>query len=191
MRLCFFLIPLFFAVPVHADTGHPVSKKGPIDLQTARKSMAGSWEGQLEYLDYGAKQWFGIPVKINIEDQGDGVTLTRKSDFDDGPTIGNVRITSVELFDPIKKTLTVGSFRKGRTPELITYTINLSGPAFDSTHWTIVEETDSKDDNRSARLRLTTVRNGDALQTLKEVDYQDDNKIEWMQRNRTTLRLKK
>jgi hypothetical protein len=159
----------------------------PVDVAAARQSLVGKWEGSLEYRDYTADKWFGIPVKTLIEDQGDGATIIRKSDFDDGPKVGNVRITSVELYDAAKGMITAGSFRKGRMPELSTYAVRLSGVAVDANHWTMVEESDGMDDNRPARLRLTTVRKGDSLQTLKEVDFLDDKKDEWLSRNRTTL----
>jgi hypothetical protein len=158
-----------------------------VDVAAARQSLVGKWEGSLEYRDYAADKWFGIPVTTLIEDQDDGATIIRKSDFDDGPKVGNVRITSVELYDAAKGMVTTGTFRKGRTPELSTYTVRLSGVAVDGRHWTMVEESDGMDDNRPARLRLTTVRKGDSLQTLKEVDFLDDKKDEWLSRNRTTL----
>lgn len=158
-----------------------------IDIASARTAMAGNWEGKLEYLDYSANEWFGIPVKTSIEDQGDGATLIRRSQFDDGPPIGIVYITTVELFDPTKSVLTIGSFRKGREPELVAYKVRFDGVPKDEAHWTIIEETDAKDDNRAARLRLTTVRDGGKLQTLKQVDFLDDAKEEWLSRNRTTL----
>ena len=151
--------------------------------------MAGSWTGTLEYLDYGANKWFGIPVTTVIEDQRDGATTIRKSDFDDGPRVGMVRITGVELFDAAKSTVTSATFRKGRNAELTTYTVRLDEVAKDATHWTMIEETKSKDDDRPAMLRLTTVRDGDALETLKEVDFLDDGKSEWLKRNRTRLTL--
>ena len=44
-----------------------------------------------------------------------------------------------------------------------------------------------EDDNRPATLRLTTVRDGDRVETLKEVDFLDDDKSEWLTRNRTRL----
>ena len=168
----------FVAVPVIA---------APVDLAAARASLAGRWSGSLEYLDYGANKWFGIPVTTTIEDQGDGATTIRRSDFDDGPKVGNVRITTVELFDPSKGTLTSGTFRKGRTAELTTYAARLEGVARDTTHWTMIEESKSTDDDRPAMLRLTTVRNGDAVETLKQVDFLDDSKAEWLTRNRTRL----
>jgi hypothetical protein len=162
----------------------------PVDIAVARQSLVGAWEGRLEYRDYTADKWFGIPVKTVIEDQGDGATMIRKSDFDDGPKVGNVRITSVELYDAAKNVLTTGTFRKGRTPELSSYTVRLTGAATDAANWTMIEESDAMDDDRPARLRLTTVRKGDSLQTLKEVDFLDDKKDEWLARNRTTLTRK-
>jgi hypothetical protein len=173
------LILMLASTPAAAD---------PVDVAAARQSLVGKWEGSLEYRDYTADKWFGIPVKTAIEDQGDGVTIIRKSDFDDGPKVGNVRITTVELYNPAKAMVTAGTFRKGRTVELTSYTVRMSGVPADAMHWTMIEETDAKDDNRPARLRLTTVRNGDSVETLKEVDFLDDKKDEWLARNRTKLK---
>ena len=159
----------------------------PVDVAAARASMAGNWTGTLEYLDYSADKWFGIPVSTVIEDQGDGATTIRKSDFDDGPKVGKVRITTVELYDAAKASVMSGTFRKGRESGLTTYTVRIDGLSGDATHWTMVEETKAEDDNRPAMVRLTTVRNGNALETLKEVDFLDDTKSEWMKRNRTRL----
>jgi hypothetical protein len=38
-------------------------------------------------------------------------------------------------------------------------------------------------------VRITTTRDGNSLQALKEVDFQDDDKAEWLSRNRTKLTL--
>jgi hypothetical protein len=160
-----------------------------VDVATARASLNGNWQGSLEYLDYTADKWFGIPVKTMIEDQGDGATTIRKSDFDDGPKVGIVRITSVELFDAAKGTVAVGTFRKGRTPNIDTYTVRMEGAAVDATHWTMVEEVLGQDNNRPAILRITTKRDGDSLEALKQVDFQDDDKVEWLSRNRTRLKV--
>jgi hypothetical protein len=179
-----------FLIAILLLTVSPISVPAfaaPVDVAAARQSLIGKWEGSLEYRDYTADKWFGIPVKTVIEDQGDGATMIRKSDFDDGPKVGNVRITTVELYDAGKGMVTTGTFRKGRTPELSNYAIRLSGVTADATHWTMIEETDGMDDSRPARLRLTTVRKGNSLQTIKEVDFLDDKKDEWLARNRTTL----
>lgn len=175
------------SVIILAATAAPVKAEVPVDLAVARASLEGSWEGKLEYLDYGADKWFGIPVKTAVEAQGDGATTIRRSDFDDGPTVGNVRITTVELIDLAQGTLSVGTFRKGRAAEVSLYVVRLEGVAEDATHWTMLEEAEAKDDNRPAKLRLTTVRNGDALETLKQIDFLDDDKNEWITRNRTRL----
>lgn len=163
-----------------------IAKPAPVDVAAARLSLAGKWEGSLEYLDYGANKWFGIPVKTLVEDQGDGVTTIRKSDFDDGPSVGNVRITSVEIYDPAISTVTTGTFRKGRSVELNAYKVRMEG-AVDATHWTMVEESLGKDDDRPAKLRLTTTRDGDKIETVKQIDFQDDDKAEWITRNRTRM----
>jgi hypothetical protein len=183
MRFILVIAALTFATPAIADD----AASPPIDVATARASLVGKWEGSLEYLDYSADKWFGIPVKTQIEDQGDKATMLRRSDFDDGPKVGNVRITSVELFDAAAGTVTTGTFRKGRTVEVTTFAVRLDAAAKDATHWVMIEETLGKDNNRPATLRLTTTRNGDKIETLKQVDFQDDEKAEWLTRNRTRL----
>ena len=170
-----------------ANATPAVSQPTSVDVAAARASLAGKWEGSLEYLDYGANKWFGIPVKTLIEDQGDGVTMIRKSDFDDGPKVGNVRITSVELYDPAAATFTTGTFRKGRNVEVNSYKVRMEGVAKDATHWMMVEESQGKDDSRPATLRVTTTRDGDKIEAVKQVDFQDDDKVEWITRNRTKM----
>jgi hypothetical protein len=158
-----------------------------VDVAAARASLNGNWEGTLEYLDYSANEWFGIPVKTFIEDQGDNATSIRRSDFDDGPTVGNVRITSVELFDAAAATVTTGTFRKGRETSITTYAVRMEGQSKDPKSWTMIEEVKAQDDNRPAMLRETTIRDGNKIETVKQVDFLDDDKQEWLSRNRTKL----
>ena len=176
-----------FALAASLFFAAPAASQAPVDLAQVRASLDGVWEGKLEYLDYTSNKWFGIPVKTSVENQGDGATMLRKSDFDDGPTVGNVRITSVELFDTTKGTISIGTFRKGREPEISIYNVRLVGAPKDATHRTLLEETTATDDNRPAMLRLTTVRDGNTLETLKEIDFLDDEKVEWITRNRTRV----
>jgi hypothetical protein len=124
---CFASAIFFASLTISSASAAPA-----VDIQTARASMVGAWEGSLEYLDYTANQWFGIPVKTRIEDQGDGATVIRKSDFDDGPKVGNVRITSVELFDAAKSTVAVGYFRKGKVASVEVYSVKLGDASQDS-----------------------------------------------------------
>ncbi len=158
------------------------------DIAALRLGLAGHWEGKLEYLDYSANRWFGLPMKVLIEDGGDGVTLIRKADFDDGPKVGNVRITTVELFNPATGQETSASFRKAHETSLDTAVLRLAAPPTDLAHWTLIAETTGRDGDKPARLRTTTTRAGDAMTTLKEVDYLDDATETWVQRNRSTLK---
>lgn len=176
---------LALAAPAAAQTA--AVPAAPLDVATVRASLPGEWQGELEYRDYSADRWFGIPVKTHIIDQGDGATTIHSSDFDDGPKVGNVRITSVELFDAAAGTVSVGSFRKGRAIDVMTYKIRLDPASRDATHWTMIEEANGADDDRPATLRLTTVRDGDRLETVKEVDFLDDDQQAWLTRNRTRL----
>jgi hypothetical protein len=178
---------LFLTVPALASAQSALASAPPVDVAAARASLTGDWAGELEYRDYTADKWFGLPVKTRVADQGDGATTIRSSDFDDGPKVGNVRITSVELFDAAAATVSVGTFRKGRTVEVMTYAIRIDPTSRDATHWTMIEETKGTDDERPATLRLTTVRDGDRLETLKEVDFLDDQEQVWLTRNRTRL----
>ena len=157
----------------------------PLTVAGARQSLVGQWRGKLEYRDYQADKWFGLPVEVSVRDGGDGVTLIRTADFDDGPTTGIVRITSVSMLDGAAET--TATFRKARKPELSTFILALAPASKDATHWTLIETATATDNDRPATLRLTTVRDGEKMVTLKEVDFTDDTKTEWLVRNRTTL----
>lgn len=179
---------LLFSLMIAAAPVNTPSTAVPIDVSAARASLNGKWVGTLEYLDYTADKWFGIPVTTQIEDQGDKATTIRKSDFDDGPKVGMVRITSVELFDEAASTLTVGTFRKGRAVDVTTSKLSIKDPPGSAESWVLIDEVLGKDNNRPALLRVTTTRDGDKLETLKEIDFQDDEKSEWITRNRTRLK---
>ena len=115
------------------------------------------------------------------------MTLIRKASFDDGPKTGFVHITTVGLYDPKTATEASTSFRAGRAVEPVT-TAHVSLTAgTDATHWTMVEESEGRDDDRPARIKETTTRDGATLVTLKEVDFTDDAATRWLVRNRTTL----
>ena len=175
------MIALLAAAALAAQAPAPA----PLTVAQARQSLVGEWRGKLEYRDYQADKWFGLPVKVEVRDGGDGVTLIRTADFDDGPKTGIVRITTVSILDGT--TETTATFRKGRKPELETAALTLAATSKDATHWTLIETAIATDDDRPAMLRLTTVRDGGKLVTLKEVDFSDDAKAEWLVRNRTTL----
>ena len=181
------MIALLAALATIAAPPAPASPRiaAPLTVAGARQSLVGRWQGKLEYRDYQADKWFGLPVKVDVREGGDGVTLIRTADFDDGPKTGIVRITSVSMLDGAAET--TATFRKARKPELSTATLTLGAASNDSTHWTLTETEAGTDDDRPATLRLTTVRDGGKMVTLKEVDFTDDTKTEWLVRNRTTL----
>lgn len=160
-----------------------------LTLAEARASLAGAWEGQLQYRDYSSNTWEGIPVTVTITLEGDGNTLFRRATFDDGPKVGNVFITSLEMLGPDGTTEYSTGFRAGRVPEVSKATLSLAA-ATDAAHWTILAVEEGTDDDRPARIRLTTTRDGASITTLKEVDFLDDAGEEWLTRNRTVLTRK-
>ncbi len=157
-----------------------------ITLAEARVSTAGAWTGQLQYLDYSSGEWQGIPVTVTVTLEGDGNTLTRRATFDDGPRVGNVFITSLAMLGKDGATEYTTGFRAGRTPEVSAYTLTLTA-AKDAEHWAIRAEQDGTDDDRPARIRETTTRDGASLVTLKEVDFLDEPGEQWFSRNRSVL----
>lgn len=171
-----------FAAPAVADDHSAMPT-----LAEVIASQTGDWSGKLEYRDYQADSWFGLPMRVSIADGGDGVTQIRTADFDDGPRVGVVRITSVSMLggEGGATEYSVG-FRKGRTPEVSTARLTLTQWR-DPAHWTILAEEEATDDDRPALIRSTTVRDGATLTTLKEVDFTDDEGEEWLVRNRSTL----
>jgi hypothetical protein len=168
-------------------TASTATTTAPLTISALRAATDGNWTGQLEYLDYGANRWFGLPMTVAIEAQTDGVTMIRKADFDDGPQTGIVRITTISLVNDTQGTESSAIFRKNRPMDADVWQVHLAGPARDLTHWTIVAQTVGKDGDRQATLRETTTRDGDTLTTLKEVDPLDDGKDEFFSRNRTRL----
>ncbi len=183
MRCAYAAVALLLAAPATAQDAPALT------LTEARASLAGAWEGQLQYRDYTSNTWEGIPMTVTITLAGDGNTITRRAVFDDGPRVGNVFITALEMLGPDGTTEYTTSFRAGRVPEIGKASLTLTA-ATDAARWTILAIQDGTDDNRPARIRLTTTRDGASLTTLKEVDFLDDAGEEWLARNRTVLTRK-
>lgn len=180
------------AVPISAEElADPANRaEYPSDhsltLAEARASTAGKWRGELQYRDYGADRWFGIPVMLEVELIGDGVTLVRRAVFDDGPARGSVYITNVNMLGPDGETEFSGMYRSDRPAEHGSSRLVLES-ASDEANWTIVATSEGMDDNRPALIRETTIRKGDQITTLKQVDFADDDEAQWLDRNRTIL----
>jgi hypothetical protein len=106
------MLTLIVAITVAARAVAPAT----LTVAAVRQSLIGQWQGKLEYRDYQADRWFGLPVKVAVRDGGDNVTLIRVADFDDGPTTGNVRITTVSILDGA--TETSAAFARAANPSL-------------------------------------------------------------------------
>lgn len=158
-----------------------------LTVKEARASLAGTWQAELQYRDYQTGKWQGIPFTTTIAMVGDGVTQVRTSAYDDGPKAGTVWITTVAMLGKDGVTEYSGTYRAGRPAEHELSHLSLSS-ATDTAHWVLVSETDATDDDRPARIRETTTRDGGVVTTLKEVDFKDDTKEEWLSRNRTVLK---
>jgi hypothetical protein len=184
--LAFAALSTLFPVTLFAQATAPITPS-PLTISDLRAATAGNWRGELEYLDYGANQWFGIPMTVAIESQIDKVTTIRKADFDDGPVTGMVRITTISIVNNSEGKESSAIFRKNRPMDADVWQVRLTASARDLSHWTIIAETIGKDGNSQAKLRETTTRDGDVLTTLKEVDPLDDGKEEYFSRNRTRL----
>ena len=156
----------------------------PADLLAATQ---GQWQGELQYRDYQSNKWEGLPVKVSIVSQPDGVTTVRTATFDDGPKTGTVWITTLVQVDPKAGRVTYVAARKGRALDSGSAAVALVAPAKDAQHWTLIETELRQDGNGMAQVRETTTRAGDSMITLKEVNPVDDGKDEWLPRNRTVL----
>ena len=172
-----FAFAFLFATPALA---------APPSVAEARSSLVGKWSGKLEYRDYQADRWFGLPVTVEVKDGGDGVTLIRTADYDDGPTTGIVRITTVSMLDGNKES--VATFRKGRAVELQKVTLAMDPASRDAANWTMVETSEGTDDDRPATIRVTTVRSGPSVTATKEVRFKGEEAKGWITRNRTVLK---
>ena len=179
-------IPILLALAI-ALTASPVLAAptlAPADLLAA---TAGRWTGELQYRDYETNQWQGLPVKVVIVSQPDGVTTVRTAAFDDGPRTGTVWITTLVQVDPKAGRVVYANARKGRTLDSGSAALVLAAPAKDARHWVLIETELRQDGGGMAQVRETTTRDGDRMITLKEVNPVDDGKDEWLPRNRTVL----
>ena len=161
----------------------------PPSLAELFAATAGDWQGELQYRDYQSNKWEGLPVKVKVQAQGDGVTVVRTAAFDDGPKTGIVTITTVTQIDPATGRESYAAFRKSREPDSGAAQLTLGSALRDLTHWTIIATETRKDGDSLAVVRETTTRNGTSLVTLKEVDPVGDGVTAWQPRNRTVLEL--
>ncbi|MFM6933016.1 MAG: hypothetical protein ACKOUT_12325 [Novosphingobium sp.] len=165
-----------------------------VTVAKARTSLAGVWNAELQYRDYQSGKWYGLPYVTSISMVADNVTMIRTSAFDDGPKRGTVWITTVDILANDGTTEHSASFRAGQPVEPTQYKLRLvprkNGEPSDLTHWVLLSEANGQDDERPARIRETHSREGDLIEAVKEVDFSDDSKEEWLVRNPTVLKWK-
>lgn len=154
----------------------------PTDL---RLSLVGRWSGALGYRDYQSDRMFEIPVTTTIEALPDGLTLIRRSLFDDGPD-KPVWITTVSLDDRTAATATSAAFRAGRPVEPLVETMSVRDVR-DATRWTIVYRTVGIDGEAPAEIRVTETLDGLTLMSIKEVRPVGAGDEAWAFRNQTRL----
>lgn len=184
MRLAFPAAALLAALACSLPAA--AQEAADMTLEQVRASTAEAWQGELQYLDYQSGEWQGIPLTVTVMLEGDGNTLTRRAAFDDGPKVGMVYITSLSMLGEDGTTEYNTAFRAGRGPDLIANTVSL-GAAAQAERWTMLATRDGEDNNRPARIRETTTRDGARMITLKEVDFLGEPGEQWFSRNRTVL----
>ena len=163
--------------------GPAIAAPSAAELQAG---LAGDWKGALGYRNYQDDKLMELPVQTRITAVGDGVTVLRTSVFEDGPSVGAVRITTASLFDPAAGAVTSASLRKGRPAEVFTETVTV--PDYrDPIHWTIVYQRTGVDGDAEARIRITETRDGATLLSVKEVRPLSPPDAPWAFRNQTRL----
>ena len=145
----------------------------------------GQWEGELYYLDYQSGQRFGIPMKAEISTTPDGATLVRNLTWTDPGNL--VHAVNLVTIDRDTGELVEAFFREGKG-EFMRYQIE-SVDFISETKWTIAYEHDGTDDNRPARIRHTTERDGSRMVSKKSVRFLDDDSGEFFERNGADLAL--
>ncbi len=170
------MIALLFAIPMLAQADD--------SALAALKASAGTWEGELYYLDYQSGKRFGIPMRIDAEMTPDGATLVRRLTFTDPGRM--VHAVNLATIDRDSGELVEAYFREGRG-ELLSYSI--VGVEYASeTQWRVVYQQDGEDDDRPARIRHTMARDGALMTSSKEVRFLDE-EGKFLLRNGTEVRL--
>lgn len=150
------------------------------------RSLAGRWQGHLEYRDYQNERRYQLPMRSEIRVAADGATLTRESRFDDGPATGVVLITTTSLYDKTGTSVTAASFRSGRGVETVTEQARVVEHA-DRTQWKAEWLRRGLDGQQDSDIRITVTRRGDELRAVKEVRPAGDSTQPWVFRNETVL----
>ena len=151
------------------------------EVMEALGATAGSWEGELFYLDYQSGERFSIPMWAEVEPTPDGATVVRHLTWSDPGNLVHAIVLST--IDRDTGELVEAFFREGKG-EFMRYEVTRA--EIDShLNWTIELEHDGMDDNRPARIRHTAKRVGDWMTSRKSVRFLDDPDGEFFERNGT------
>ena len=157
----------------------------PITPQEAFTSLEGVWEGTLTYRDYQSNNLESIPVAVTMQMEPDGQTIVQRFDYTDP----GFQVYVTNLITVKDDLLTGATARAGRAFETYEKGLRVTAQTMPQ-QWTLVMDDEFNDDGRPARVRETMVRSEGTLSVLKEVDYLDDDKEEWVFRNKITLAAK-
>lgn len=151
----------------------------------ALASSAGTWKGELYYLDYQSGQRFAIPMQAQIEVTPDGATVTRRLTWTDPGSL--VYAVVLSTIDRETGELVEAMFREGKG-EFMRY--DVSDAAIESaTKWIVTYEHDGADDGRPARIRHVIERDGGLMTSQKSVRFLDNDVDEFFERNGSKLQL--
>jgi len=172
-----------------ATSAAPVT--APIEPETAPNSVTagaaflgleGEWTGKLTYRDYQSQKLESIPVAVSMEALPDGQTMVQRYDYTDP----GFQVYITNLIAVKDGLLTGATARAGRAFETYEKDISVTA-AVDAASWTAVLTSEMQDDGRPSQVRETMVRDGASLKIVKEVDYLDDDKEDWIFRNEIVL----
>lgn len=150
-------------------------------VQAALHGLAGSWEGELAYLDYQSGARFEIPMAIDADETPDGNFLRQTIVFTDpSRTVYAFTFSTIDA----ERGLFLESYHREGRIELFAY--DLAGfDQTDATHWTLKTTEQGMDDDRTALITHIMSRNGDRLTTQKTVRFQGE--ADAFLRNETVL----
>ena len=175
--------PLALIATSAAPITAPIEEKTDrITAAAALLALEGEWDGKLTYRDYQSQELESIPVAVSMEALPDGQTMVQRYDYTDP----GFQVYITNLIAVKDGLLTGATARAGRAFETYKKDITVTA-AIDAASWTAVLTSEMQDDGRPSQVRETMVRDGDNLTVLKEVDYLDDDKEDWIFRNTITL----
>ena len=183
--------PLFaIAASAAAAIATPAAQQGasataPTEPAKILTSLAGSWDGALQYRDYRTQNLEEIPVRADMELLPDNETMVQRFTYTDPGFL----VYSTNLVAVKDDLITGATARAGRAFETYEQKVEVNSIS-DDRNWTITLRRTGTDDGRPAAIRELMVREGGTLTITKEFDFLDDEGENWEFRNRLMLTQK-